>query len=77
MRSAAVCNSVLEDDSGQFPPVSEMPLNLNEKHPLLAHPLVPSLLRAIEQWVRCESSGSDAAPELSEVRRIAAAMMTK
>ena len=67
----AVCNCILEDDRGQLPPVSEMPVNPNEKHPLLAHPLASSLLTAIEQWVGCESSGSDAAPELSEVHRIA------
>jgi hypothetical protein len=67
-----VCNSILEDDRGQLPPVSEMPVNPSEKHPLLAHPLASSLLTAIGQWVRRESSGSDAALELSEVHKIAA-----
>jgi len=73
----AVCNSILEDDHGQLPPVSEMPVSSSKKHPLLAHPLASSLLTAIEQWVRRESLGSDAAPELSEVHKIAAEMMPK
>jgi ATP-dependent protease Clp ATPase subunit len=73
----AVCNCVLEDDREQLPPVSEMPVNPSEKHPLLAHPLASSLLTAIEQWIRRESVGGDSAQELSEVYRIAAKMMTK
>lgn len=72
----AVCNSILEDDRVPLPPVSEMPVRPSEKHPLLAHPLASSLLQAIEQWVKRESTGSDASPELSEVRKIAADMMT-
>jgi len=72
----AVCNSVLEDARGQLPPVSEMPVNPGEKQPLLAHPLASSLLTAIEQWIRRECLGSDAARELAEVHRIAAKMMT-
>ena len=73
----AVCNSILEDDRGQPPPVSEMPVNPAGRHPLLAHPLASSLLTAIEQWIKRESLGSDAAQELSEVHRIAAEMITK
>ena len=72
-----VCSSILEDDRGQLPPVSEMPVNPSEKHPLLAHRLASSLLTAIEQWVRRESSGGDAALELSEVHKIAAEMVPK
>jgi hypothetical protein len=53
-----------------------MPVNPSESHPLLTHPLASSLLRAIEQWIKREPLGS-AAQELSEVRRIAAEMITK
>jgi hypothetical protein len=67
---------ILYHDRGQLPPVSERPAKSNDKHSLLAHPLASSLLTAIEEWVSRESSGS-AAPELSEVRRIAAEMMAK
>ena len=73
----AVCVFALKHNPGQLPPVSEIPVNPSEKHPLLGHPLASSLLMAIEQWIRRESVGDDAAQELSEVHRIAAEMMTK
>src|SRR6266545_2281312 len=68
----AVCSSILEDDRGELPPVVGIPV---ENHPLLTHPLASSLLTAVEQWIRSESLGGDAAQELSEVRRIAAEMI--
>ena len=71
----AVCNCILEDDR-ELQPVSEMPVNPSERHPLLAHPLASPLFTAIEQWIKRESLGS-AAHELSEVHRIAAEMITK
>ena len=70
-----VCASILEDDGRPLPAVSVTPESVGEKHPLLAHRLAPSLLSAIEHWIRHESLGVDAAHELGEVRKIAAEMM--
>lgn len=71
----AVCASILEDDRDLPPRVSATPVNVGEKHPLLAHQLASSLLSAIEHWIRHESLGVDAAHELGEVRKIAVEMM--
>jgi hypothetical protein len=65
-----VCNSILEDDRGR--PAAG---TVGEHHPLLAHPLASSLLAAVERWIRRESLGGDAAPELAELRRIAVELM--
>ena len=72
----AVCVVVLKHNPGQHPPISEIPVDPNEKHPLLGHPLASSLLMAIEQWIKRESVGDDAAQQLSEVHRIAAEMLS-
>jgi ClpX C4-type zinc finger protein len=71
----AVCASILEDDGRPIPAVSATPESVGEKHPLLAHRLAPSLLSAIEHWIRHESLGVDAANELGEIRKIAVEMM--
>lgn len=71
----AVCASILEDDRDLLSAVSGTPVNVDEKHPLLAHRLTSSLWSAIEHWIRHESLGVDAAHELGEVRRIAMEMM--
>ena len=68
----AVCASILEDDRDRLPAVSGTPLNVDEKHPLLAHRMTSLLLSAIEHWIRHESLGVDASHELGEVRKIAA-----
>ena len=73
----AVCASILEGDRDPHPAVSGTPVNVDEMHPLLAHRLTPSLLSAIEHWIRHESLGVDSAPELGEVRRIAMEMMAQ
>jgi hypothetical protein len=70
----AVCASILEDDRDGLPAVSGTPVNV-EKHPLLTHQMTPSLLSAIEHWIRHESLGVDASHELGEVRKIAVEMM--
>jgi ATP-dependent Clp protease ATP-binding subunit ClpX len=58
-----VCNSILEDDRN--PSVATFAY----------HPLTPQLLSSVERWIRQESSGTDAAKELAEVRAIATAML--
>jgi hypothetical protein len=74
----AVCRAILEDHPTDFPPVSAMPTNAEAEEPILANELTSSLLSAIVRWMRCESPSSrDAAEALSEVRRIAADMMSK
>jgi hypothetical protein len=70
----AVCAAILEDDSDPPAAVLGTPVTDREKHPLLAHPLASSLLTAVEQWVRRESLGGDAAREFAEVRRISELM---
>ena len=70
----AVCASILEDDRDPLPRVSGAAVNVDEKHPLLAHRLTSSLLSAIEHWIRHESLGVDATREFGEVRRIAREM---
>ena len=74
----AVCASILEDEGIAILPlgVSATPhVNVGEQHPLLAHRLASSLLRAIEHWIRHESLGIDAASQLGEVRKVAVEMM--
>jgi hypothetical protein len=69
----AVCQSILDDDKAE-------PANMDESsptrwsHPLLNHPLAPSLMRTIENWVREESIGQDWVPAFAEVRRLAIQM---
>jgi hypothetical protein len=70
----AVCASILEDDRGPLPALSGAAVNVDEKHPLLAHRLTSSLLSAIQRWIRHESLGVDATREFGEVRRIAREM---
>jgi ClpX C4-type zinc finger len=71
----AVCVSILEDDGVRHPVALGTSSNVDEKHPLLAHPLTSSLLTALEHWIRRESLGDDADQELGEVRKIAQEMM--
>jgi hypothetical protein len=74
----AVCASILEDEGIVILPPgvsAKPPVNVGEKHPLLAHRLASSLLSAIEHWIRHESLGVDATHELGEVRKIAVEMM--
>jgi hypothetical protein len=71
----AVCAAILEDDRDGPASVSETPMTGDEKHPLLAHRLASPLLTAVEQWIRRESLGGDAAEELAELRRIAEMMV--
>jgi ATP-dependent Clp protease ATP-binding subunit ClpX len=69
-----VCASVLEDAGMQIGhPVAIQPGP--EASPLLTHPLTPQLLFSIEDWIRQESLGKDAAEELVEVRRLALRMI--
>lgn len=71
----AVCATILEDSD---PPAhaSGTPMSVGEKHPLLDHCLASPLLTAVEQWIRRESLGGDAARELAELRSIAMEMMS-
>lgn len=69
-----VCASILEDDRVE-PAGSVSELTVDETHPFLTHHLFPSLCAAVEQWIRRESLGADAAEELAAVRRIAVEMM--
>ena len=74
----AVCAGILEDEGiAILPPgvSATPPVNVGEKHPLLAHRFASPLLSAIEHWIRHESLGVDAAHELGEVRKIAVEMM--
>jgi hypothetical protein len=73
----AVCAAILEDDRDGPATVSGTPVTDDEQHPLLAHRLASSLFTAVEGWIRRESLGGDAAPELAEVRRIAVEMMVE
>ena len=56
-----VCASILAD--------------VQAPHALLTHPLAPSLMEAIERWIREESSGRDVLTALLEVRAIATQMV--
>jgi ATP-dependent protease Clp ATPase subunit len=71
----AVCASVLEDGGEGLTANVGTPVRLADAHPFLSHPLASSLCAAIEQWIRRESLGRDAAQELGEVRKIAMEMM--
>ncbi len=71
----AVCAAILEDDRDQSAAVSGTPVTEGEKHPLLSHRLVSSLLTAVEKWIRRESVGGNAAQEIAEVRRVAVKIM--
>ena len=75
----AVCNAIIEDDvpentSPTLGPIEAKALG-NLPHELLTHPLTSELLASVENWIRQESLGGDAAEELAEVRRLAAQMM--
>jgi len=48
-----VCAAILEDDRAE----TEAPL-ADSPHALLAHPLAPKLMEAIERWIREEQSGA-------------------
>jgi hypothetical protein len=70
-----VCFSVLEDARDPLAASPGTPIVVGEVHPLLSHPQTSSLLTAVEQWIRRESLGGDAALEIAEVRRIALQLM--
>lgn len=70
----AVCQSILEDDK---PEQTQQSSAAVQDHPLLSHPLAPSLMQAIENWIRDESSGQDWVPAFGEVRRLAIQMFSK
>lgn len=67
-----VCNSILEDSEMAPPHVRH---GNRPSHCLMCHPMAPSLLLTVEQWVVTESQGRDAAPRLAEMRDMARAMM--
>jgi hypothetical protein len=67
----ALCAIVLEEDRDRPAHVSGTPVSL----PLPAHPLTPSLLAAVERWIRRESLDGDAARELADLRKVAVEMM--
>ncbi len=70
-----VCLSILEDDR---PGPSQSHVSpTSGSHPLLDHPLAPSLMHAIENWVQKESSGQNWVPAFGDVRRIAMQMLGK
>ncbi|MGA7414355.1 MAG: ClpX C4-type zinc finger protein [Bryobacteraceae bacterium] len=75
----AVCNHVIEDDVPEdaSPALDEIEAKAlgNLPHELLAHPLASEFLASLENWIRQESLGGDAAEELAEMRRLATRMM--
>jgi hypothetical protein len=74
----AVCVSILEDDRVESPPVAPADIYVNDVYipvRVLAHPVIPQLLVAIERWIAKESQGGDADAELAEVRKLAAEVM--
>ena len=72
----AVCQSILEDDTAEAEQTQESP-EVSLDHPLLSHPLASSLMAAIEDWIRDEAAGADAASAFGDVRRIAMQMLRK
>ena|SRR5271166_6235213 len=75
----AVCNAIIEDDiSGDASPaLSDIEAKAlgNLPHPLLDHALASEFLATVENWIRQESLGGDAAEELAIMRRLATRMM--
>ena len=69
----AVCAYIIEDD--EQPEPSNEPAPVEEPHPLLNHPLASELMESLEAWIRQESLGHSAAPELARVRDLASQMM--
>ena len=67
-----VCNNILEDD-GMKPPQAQH--SNRPSHCLTCHPMAPSLLLAVEQWVMAESQGRDPASCLFHLLDMARAMM--
>lgn len=66
----AVCNVIMEDERAEVgPPAPSLP------HVLLGHPLASDFLASVENWIRQESLGEDAAEELAEMRRLASFML--
>jgi len=72
----AVCVSILADDKPEPAPAEEIPATA-EDHPLLSHPLAPSLMTAIENWIRTEAAGANAATAFADVHRIARQMLSQ
>jgi hypothetical protein len=62
--------SILEDDY-QAPGLGDSNAASGEPHALLDHPLASQLFTAVEDWIRKELLGADAAEELAEVRAAA------
>jgi hypothetical protein len=61
-----VCASIIEDGSAEAAERSPMDVN---------HPLASHLIKAVELWIKRESSGEDPAEELAELRLIAGQML--
>jgi ClpX C4-type zinc finger protein len=73
----AICSAIIEDDKieGEDLPAQEL-YEGSQSHLLLAHPLAPDLMDAVERLVREQSLDSDALLALAEVRRIASSMLS-
>ncbi len=75
----AVCHSIIEDDRMEHAQSAldaiEAKALGNLPHGLLTHPLTSEFLASVENWIRQESLGADAAEELAEMRRLATQMM--
>jgi hypothetical protein len=75
----AVCNAIIEDDVPEdtSPALSHIEAKAlgNLPHGLLTHPMTSEFLASVENWIRQESLGGDAAEELAEVRRLATRMI--
>ena len=82
----AVCYSIIEDDRAENTAAAERSIEFrpdpsdaadseNGAHPLLSHPLAYQFLAAVENWIRQESLGPDAAEELAEMRRLSTRLL--
>src|SRR5690349_9389131 len=69
----AVCNSILEDDRHEAPPVPEPHADQNS---VWNHPLASAFLDMVEQWIVLETEGGDATPALAEMKLLAVRMKT-
>ena len=69
-----VCATILKD-RGE-PDASALNVEpQGENSPLLSHPLASRFLTSVEDWIRQESLGLDAAEEFAEMRSLAIRMM--
>lgn len=72
----AVCNAIIEDDRPEEDEAeSSVTDSEQQPHPLLTHPLASRFFTSVENWVRQESLGADAAEDLAEMRSIASRML--